>query len=92
MEHTIHLSTAVSQIKEIFLENTKQQLIDKITNTKQARSKLFSFKKERCINCRMLDASQLCSLKLLALPSSADMRKAHIFDPENQVCDKFDSR
>jgi len=53
---------------------------------------IFALERERCINCRMLDASQLCSLKLINLPDADDMRKAHISDPQNEVCNNFESR
>jgi hypothetical protein len=51
---------------------------------------MFNTEKERCINCRMLDASRICSMKLIALPDSAAMRKAEIIDPLNQVCNSFE--
>lgn len=60
-------------------------------STKRRKIDLWDIEKERCINCRMMDASQLCSMKLINLPDSADMRKAYIKDPHNQVCEDFES-
>jgi hypothetical protein len=59
-------------------------------STKRLKKNMFDAHKERCINCKMMDASQVCAVKLMGLGDSVSMRKAQIIDPFNQVCDKFE--
>ena len=53
---------------------------------------VFSSHKERCVNCKFLDARLICGLGLIKLPRGASEFKVQIIDPENQVCDNFIDR